>query len=76
MILILPQGLEQPKVLKHLGDIVVLGTAHPYKFGNTIKKAIGKNLNPPSHLKMNVDKKEMFDIIGNSSSDVKKLYFK
>ena len=49
----------------------MLGTAHPYKFGNTIKKAIGKDLNPPSHLKMNVDKKEMFDIIGNSSSDVK-----
>ena len=35
------------------------------------KKAIGKDLNPPSHLKMIVDKKEMFDIIGNSSSDVK-----
>ena len=64
-------GVGAAKSLKHLGDIVVLGTAHPYKFGNTIKKAIGKDLNPPSHLKMNVDKKEMFDIIGNSSSDVK-----
>ena len=64
-------GFGAAKKLKNFGDIVVLGTAHPYKFSDTIKKAIGKNLNPPSHLKMNVDKKETFDIIGNSSSDVK-----
>tara|TARA_Y100001970_G_scaffold289233_1_gene418924 strand:- start:933 stop:2309 length:1377 start_codon:yes stop_codon:yes gene_type:complete len=64
-------GFGAAKKLKNFGDIVVLGTAHPYKFSDTIKKAIGKNLNPPSHLKMNVDKKETFDIIGNSSLDVK-----
>ena len=64
-------GVGAAKSLKYLGDIVVLGTAHPYKFSDTIKKAIGKDLNPPNHLKMNIDKKETFDIIGNSSSDVK-----
>ena len=54
-----------------LENIVVLGTAHPFKFSDTIKKATGKNLEAPSHLKMDVDKKEKFDIIENSSSQVK-----
>ena len=36
-----------------------------------IKKAIGKNLDSPKHLKLNIDKKETFDIIGNSNSEVK-----
>ncbi len=64
-------GVGAAKSFKNLGDIVVLGTAHPYKFSDTIKKAIGKNLDSPKHLKLNIDKKEKFDIIGNSNSEVK-----
>ncbi len=64
-------GVGAAKNFKNLGDIVVLGTAHPYKFSDTIKKAIGKNLNSPDHLKLNIDKKESFDIIGNSNLEVK-----
>ena len=64
-------GVGAAKSFKNLGDIVVLGTAHPYKFNDTIKKAIGKNLDLPEHLKLNIDKKETFDIIGNSNSEVK-----
>ncbi len=64
-------GVGAAKSFKNLGDIVVLGTAHPYKFNDTIKKAIGKNLDSPEHLKLNVDKKETFDIIKNSNSEVK-----
>ena len=64
-------GFGAAKSFKNLGDIVVLGTAHPYKFSDTIKKAIGKNLDSPEHLKLNIDKKETFDIIGNSKSEVK-----
>ena len=64
-------GVGAAKSFKNLGDIVVLGTAHPYKFNDTIKKAIGKNLDSPEHLKLNIDKKETFDIIGNSNSEVK-----
>ncbi len=64
-------GVGAAKSFKNLGDIVVLGTAHPYKFSDTIKKAIGKNLDSPKHLKLNMDKKEIFDIIGNSNSEVK-----
>ncbi len=64
-------GVGAAKSFKDLGDIVVLGTAHPYKFSDTIKKTIGKNLDSPEHLKLNIDKKETFDIIGNSNSEVK-----
>ena len=64
-------GVGAARSFKNLGDIVVLGTAHPYKFSDTIKKAIGKNLDSPEHLKLNIDKKETFDIIGNSNSEVK-----
>ncbi len=64
-------GVEAAKIFKNLGDIVVLGTAHPYKFNDTIKKVIGKNLESPEHLKLNMDKKETFDIISNSNSEVK-----
>ena len=64
-------GVGAAKNFKNLGDIVVLGTAHPYKFSDTIKKATGKNLDSPEHLKLNMDKKEIFDIVGNSNSEVK-----
>ncbi len=64
-------GVGAAKNFKNLGDIVVLGTAHPYKFSDTIKKVIGKNLDSPKHLKLNIDKKETFDIIRNSNSEVK-----
>ena len=40
-------GVGAAKSFKNLRDIVVLGTAHPYKFNDTIKKAIGKNLDSP-----------------------------
>ena len=64
-------GVGAAKSFKNLGDIVVLGTAHPYKFSDTIKKATGKNLDSPEHLKLNMDKKEIFDIVGNSNLEVK-----
>ena len=64
-------GFGAAKKIKGLENIVVLGTAHPFKFSDTVRKATGKNLEAPSHLKMNVDKKEKFDIIENSKSQVK-----
>ena len=54
-----------------LKNVVVLGTAHPFKFNDTIKKTTGKNVEAPKYLKMNVDKKERFDIVDNSSLEVK-----
>ena len=64
-------GVGAAKSFENLENVVVLGTAHPYKFSDTIKRAIGKNLDVPKHLKLNMDKKEKFDIIRNSNSDVK-----
>ncbi len=64
-------GFGAAKKIKNLNDIVVLGTAHPYKFNDIIKKATGEVLEIPEHLKKLIDKKEKFDIIGNSNSEVK-----
>ncbi len=69
-------GLEAAKKFKNLSNIIVLGTAHPYKFNDTVKKAIGKILKAPDHLKMIIDKKEKFDIISNSSSELKNYILK
>ncbi len=64
-------GFGAANKIKNLENIIILGTAHPYKFNDTIKKATGKSLDAPVHLKMNVDKKEKFDIIRNSNKEVK-----
>tara|TARA_A100001011_G_scaffold399278_1_gene507185 strand:- start:434 stop:1804 length:1371 start_codon:yes stop_codon:yes gene_type:complete len=50
---------------------VVLGTAHPYKFLETIKLAIGKNMETPKQLLNLSDKVETFEIIDNKLEDIK-----
>ena len=52
-------------------NVIVLGTAHPYKFFETVKEATGKNLKAPKQLEKFVDKEEKFDIIDNNISEVK-----
>ena len=64
-------GFGAANKVKGLKNVVVLGTAHPYKFNDTIEKVTGKSLKAPKHLKMYIDKKEKFDIIGNSNLEVK-----
>jgi threonine synthase len=56
---------------KNISNVVALGTAHPYKFFETIKKATGKDLKPPKQLEKFVDKDEKFDILENNISKVK-----
>jgi threonine synthase len=48
-----------------------LGTAHPYKFLETVKKATGKIIKTPSQLEKLVDKEEKFDIVENNNINVK-----
>ena len=55
----------------NLSDTIVLGTAHPYKFIETVKKAIGKEIEPPHQFSNILDKKEKFDIIDNNILEVK-----
>jgi threonine synthase len=53
-------------------NVVALGTAHPYKFFETVKEATGKNVSSPKQLEKIVDKDEKFDILENNISEVKK----
>ena len=55
-----------------ISNVVALGTAHPYKFFETVKEAIGKDIPPPKQLEKFVDKAEKFDILENNNSEVKK----
>ena len=57
-------------------DTIVLGTAHPYKFSETIKKATGKKIEPPKQMNDILDKKEKFDILENEISTIKNYIFK
>jgi len=58
--------------VKNNSKTVVLGTAHPYKFLETIKLAIGKNVDPPKQFSDLSKKIEKFEIIGNKLEDIKK----
>jgi threonine synthase len=55
-----------------LNNIVALGTAHPYKFLETVKNATGKNVEPPHQLEKFMDKDEKFVIIENDNEKIKK----
>jgi threonine synthase len=58
--------------MENLSNVIALGTAHPYKFFETVKEATGKDLKAPKQLKKFVDKEEKFDILENNISEVKK----
>ena len=58
--------------IKNNSKTVVLGTAHPYKFLETIKLAIGKNVEPPKQFSNLSKKVEKFEIIDNKLNDIKK----
>ena len=60
------------KKIRELKDTVALGTAHPYKFLETVKKATGENVEAPHQLEKFMDKEERFDIIENNNDKIKK----
>ena len=51
---------------------VVLGTAHPYKFLETMKSATGKQVKKPIQLTNLIAGKEKYDILKNNTNMVKK----
>ena len=57
--------------IKNKSKTIVLGTAHPYKFLDTIKLAIGKNVDPPKQFFNLSEKIEKFEIIDNKLKDIK-----
>ena len=57
---------------ENLPNVIALGTAHPYKFFETVKEATGNDLKAPKQLEEFIDKEEKFDILENNISEVKK----
>ena len=64
-------ALGAVKKIGNLSETIILGTAHPYKFLETIKKATGKKINMPSQLSNIMDKEEKFDIVDKNISKIK-----
>ncbi len=54
------------------GNNIVLGTAHPCKFPDAIKKSINLNANLPKELMFILDENENYDIIDNNLDKIKK----
>ena len=59
------------KKINNLSETIIVGTAHPYKFFETVKKATGEEIQAPTQLLNVVDKKEKFDIVDNNISKIK-----
>ena len=64
------------KKLNLKSETLILGTAHPYKFLETIKIATSKEVNVPNQLNKILNKKEKYDILENNISDVKSYILK
>ena len=59
------------KVIKDKSEILILGTAHPYKFLETIKIATSQKIETPKQIAHLMDKKENYDILENKINDIK-----
>jgi len=59
------------KDIKDGSEIVILGTAHPYKFLETIKMATSQEVETPKQIAHLMNKKENYDILENRINDVK-----
>ena len=59
------------KDIKDGSEILILGTAHPYKFLETIKIATSQEVETPKQIAHLMDKKENYDILENKIKDVK-----
>ena len=55
-----------------ISNVIALGTAHPYKFFETVRDATGLDVPTPKQFEKIVDKDEKFDILENNISEVKK----
>ena len=51
---------------------VVVGTAHPYKFLETMKSVTGKKIKKPSQVTKLMSGKEKYDILNNNTNMIKK----
>ena len=61
-------------VLDH--PVISLGCAHPAKFGDAVKKAIGTQPPLPKELKNIFEKKEKMNILSNNTENIKNFILK
>ncbi len=59
------------KLIKDTSEILVLGTAHPYKFLETIKAATSQEVDAPKQIAHLMDKKEKYDILEKKVDKIK-----
>ena len=69
-------GYGVAKKLKQDNSCVILSTAHPSKFPEAIKNALGKKEELPPELKNVLKEKEKFEILENSLNQVKNYILK
>ena len=62
--------------IKDDSETVILGTAHPYKFLETIQLATGEDMKAPAQFANLLDKKEKYDILENKTNLVKEYILK
>ena len=59
------------RVIEDNSEILILGTAHPYKFLETIKMATSQEVETPKQITHLLNKKEKYDILENKITDIK-----
>ena len=69
-------GYGVAKKLKQDNSCVILSTAHPSKFPEAIKNALGKNEELPPELRSVLKEEEKFEILENSLDQVKNYILK
>jgi len=65
-------GFYAATKIKNNYPCVVLGTAHPYKFLETMKSITGKQIKKPTQITKSMFGKEKYDILDNNTNIVKK----
>ena len=65
-------GFYAAKKIKNNYPCIVLGTAHPYKFLETMKSITGKKIKKPIQITKSMSGKEKYDILNNNTNMVKK----
>ena len=65
-------GFHAANQIKSNYPCIVIGTAHPYKFLETMKQATGKKIKKPSQLSKLIMGKDKYDILNNNTNIVKK----
>jgi threonine synthase len=65
-------GFYAANKIKNNYPSIILGTAHPYKFLETMMSVTGKNIKKPSQVANLIFGKEKYDILSNNTNKIKK----